>query len=122
MTYGEVETLIGPPLCVVSVEDARLSEADKELADAVVRDCVSSQRTTRSVPPKLREAAELSLSYAEPRASFTNPNIYVHLKVGRVTSVYIKKDDYGVCCLDGLPTSPFYGGGSRELLREQVGR
>jgi hypothetical protein len=22
MTYGEVETLIGPPLCVVAIEDA----------------------------------------------------------------------------------------------------
>ena len=122
MTYGELETLIGPPVCVVSIEDSSFNEADKKMADAVVRDCVPSQRSTRSVPPKFREAAELSLSYAEPRASFTNPNIYVHLKVGRVAGVYIKKDDYGVCCMDGLPTSPFYGGGSRELLRELVGR
>lgn len=122
MTYGEVETLIGPPLCVVSIEDAGFSDADKKMADIVVHDCVPSQRTTRSVPPKLREAAELSLSYAEPRASFSNPNIYVNLEVGRVTSVYFKKDDYGICCMDGLPTSPFYWVGSRELLRDLVGR
>lgn len=100
MTYGEVETLIGPPLCVVSIEDARFSDAERNF----------------------REAAELSLSYAEPRASFSNPNVYVNLEVGRVTSVYIKKDDYGICCIDGLPTSPFYSVGGRELLRELVGR
>jgi hypothetical protein len=64
----------------------------------------------------------LSLSFAEPRESFTNPNIYVSFRVGRVTSVYIKKDDLGICCMDGLPTSPFYWVGSRELLRELVGR
>src|SRR4051812_37280502 len=72
MTYGEVETLIGPPLCVVSIKDPKFSKAEKKMADAVVAGCVPSGRTTRSVPPHFREAAELTLSYAEPRASFTN--------------------------------------------------
>jgi hypothetical protein len=122
MTYGEVETLIGPPLCVVSVEDARLSEADKKMVGVLVRDCGPSQKATRSVPAKWREAAELSVSYAEPRASATSPNIYVSFKAGRVVGVYIKKDDFGICCMDGLPTSPFYWVGSRELLHDLVGR
>jgi hypothetical protein len=122
MTYGEVETLIGPPLCVVSVEDARMSEADKKMVGALVGDCGPLQRTTRSVPAKLCDAVELSLSYAEPRESFTNPNIYLNFKAGRVVGVYIKKDDFGICCMDGLPTSPFYWVGSRELLHKLVGR
>jgi hypothetical protein len=75
-----------------------------------------------SVPRPLREAAELSVSYAEPRASFTNPNIYLNFKAGRVASVYIKKDDFGICCMDGLPTSPYYWIGSRKVLQELIGR
>ena len=63
------------------------------------------------------------MSYAEPHAKpFTDPNIYVNFGKGRVTSVYIKKDDYGICCMDGLPTSPFYWIGSREVLHRLIGR
>jgi hypothetical protein len=118
MTYEQVESLIGPPLCIVSVEGERLTEAENRMFTA----CGPFQRATRSVPPKLRDAAELSLSYAEPRESFTDPNIYLNFTVGRVVGVYIKKDDFGICCMDGLSTSPFYWVGSRELLHDLIGR
>jgi hypothetical protein len=122
MTYAEVETLIGPPLCVVDVDDARLSEADETIVDGLVRDCGPLQRTTTPVPMKLREAAGLSLSYAEPRDSFTSPHIYLNFNAGRVVDVYIKKDGFGICCMEGLPTGPFYWVGSRALLHKLVGR
>jgi hypothetical protein len=41
---------------------------------------------------------------------------------GHVNSVYVKYNDTGICCEEGLPTSPFYGNGSRELLEQLVGR
>jgi hypothetical protein len=82
MAYGEVESLVGPPLCVVSIEDARLSEADTKLARALVDDCGPSKESTISIPTNLREAAEFSLSYAEPRESFTNPNSMSNPPVG----------------------------------------
>ena len=122
MTYEEVESLIGPPLCVVSVEDTQLSEADQELADGLVGGCGPLQRTVKSVPVNLRQAADLSVSYAEPRESLIDPNIYIGFSAGHVVTVYIKKGDLGICCKDGLPGSPFYGRGSRELLHDLVGR
>ena len=123
MSYAEVEGLIGPPLCVVSIEDSSLSSNDAAHAERLVSSCSSSQKTTASVPPELRKVEKLSLSYAEPRArNFTDPDIYVSLSKDAVTSVYIKKDDFGICCMDGLPTSPFYWVGSREVLKELIGR
>jgi hypothetical protein len=122
MTYRDVESLIGPPLCLVFVSDSRLNDPQKKAAEDLIRDCGPLQRTARPVPPTLTAVAELSLSYAEPRESFTNPNIYVNFKAGHVVSVYIKKDDFGICCMDGLPTSPFYWIGSRQVLRDLIGR
>jgi hypothetical protein len=123
MTYAEVENLIGPPLCVIEVDTADLTEEDAAIASGLLRDCKQSPKTPTSVPLRLRQAAELSLSYAEPRETlFTDPAIYVHLSNGAVTSVYIKKDDLGICCMEGQPNSPFYWVGSREVLRELVGR
>lgn len=60
--------------------------------------------------------------HGEPRESFSDPNIYVSLNGGAVSSLYIKNDDLGICCMEGLPTSPFYWVGSRELLHELLGR
>jgi len=122
MTYDEVENLIGPPLCIVAIEDPRFGETDKRVATDLIGGCNPSARTTRSVPQALRKAAQLSVSYAEPRASFMNPRIYLNFKTGHVGSVYIKKDDFGICCMDGLPTSPYYWIGSRKVLQELVGR
>jgi hypothetical protein len=123
MSYAEVERLIGPPLCVVAMEDTTLSGNDAKNANELVNSCGPSHKTTTSVPQELRNVQKLSLSYAEPRAkNFTDPNIYVSFSMDAVTSVYIKKDDLGICCMEGLPTSPFYGGGSRETLRELIGR
>jgi hypothetical protein len=121
MTYTEMENLIGPPLCIVEVEDSKLIDEDKVSA-ASAQDC-RRPWAARPVPPRLRNVADLTLSYAEPRGSlFTDPSIYLNLKAGVVRSVYIKKDDFGICCMDGLPTSPFYWIGSRKLLHDLVGR
>ena len=74
------------------------------------------------MPTALRRVAELTLSYAEPRESFTKPNIYVSLRTGRVTAAYIKKDDYGICCMDDLSKSLYYTIGSRKVLHDLIGR
>jgi len=73
---------------------------------------------------KVQQADKLTLSYAEPNGSspLFDPMIYISLTKGGVRSVYIKNGDLGICCLEGLPTSPFYGGGSRELLKQLIGR
>jgi hypothetical protein len=121
MTYAEMENLIGPPLCVVQVEDSKFNDADKAAALSA-KDC-RRPWTARQVPAQLRNVEELTLSYAEPHGgSFTDPSIYLHLTAGAVHGVYIKKGDYGICCKDGLPTSPFYWIGSRKLLHDLVGR
>jgi hypothetical protein len=122
MTYEEVEALIGPPLCVSSFEDERMSEVDRKFARALVADCGPLQISTISVPANLRGAAKLNLSYAEPSESHTDPNIYLNFKAGHVASVYIKKGDMGICCREDLATGPFYGVGSREVLHDLIGR
>jgi hypothetical protein len=122
MTYEQVEALIGPPLCVSSIEDDKLSAADTRLAHDLVRSCGPFQRSTTSVPVNLRQAAKLNLSYAEPRESLVDPNIYVNFRGGRVAGIYVKRDDLGICCMNGLDSSPFFGGGSRDALRDLIGR
>jgi hypothetical protein len=128
MTYAEMEDLIGPPLCIVQIEDSQFNVEEAQLNDEDKAAALSGQAcrrpwAARQVPPQLRTVSELTLSYAEPHGSaFTDPSIYIHLSAGVVSSVYIKKDDFGICCKDGLPTSPFYWIGSRKLLYDLVGR
>ncbi len=125
MTYGEVETIIGPPVCIASVSDDAFSPADRKRVDDLVRGChrMSYWTTPRSlVPAHFVDADSLDLSYAEPRESLMDPNIYVSFRRGRVVSVYVKDGDEGICCMDGQPNSPFYWIGSRRLLRDLIGR
>ena len=106
MSFSEMEALIGRPLCYWD--------------QAGSQSCFSEPT---DVPIKVRQGDRLTLSYAEPNGSspFFDPMIYISLTKGHVRSVYIKHRDLGICCMEGLPTSPFYGGGSRELLKELVG-
>jgi hypothetical protein len=122
MTYAEVEQIVGPPLCVVEVDDKTLNESDQNMARRLVADC--SGKRAASVPKNLVNATALVLSYAEPRAADPtyDPSIYAHFRGGRFSHLYVKYHDYGICCMDGLPTSPFYWIGSRDLLHKLIGR
>jgi hypothetical protein len=107
MSYEEVEALVGPPLCV------------SEHGEYYWEYCLS---TPSSVPEGLRND-KITLSYAEDsRWAVHSLKIYVNLANRHLTNVYIKYDDYGVCCMDGLATSPFYWIGSRDMLRNVIGR
>ena len=88
MTYEEMEAILGPPLCVVAVEDPIMSEAEAAMARELIDDC-GLWGTTRPLPPPLRRAADVKLSYAEPRLQLVGLEIYVYLKAGRVNDVYV---------------------------------
>jgi len=106
MSYEDVEALVGPPLCVIEEEPYQPH-------------CHSEPV---SVPAELRNK-RVALSFAENLPWSIHPfKIYVNLANGSLTGVYIKYDDLGVCCMDGLPTSPFYWIGSRDFLRKEIGR
>jgi len=101
MSYDEMVAVIGHPLCY----------AEK---------CFGQPT---AVPSGFLEADTLNLSYSQPSAHpFYDPAIYINITKGSVRSVYIKHQDYGICCMEGLPTSPYYWIGSRELLLELIGR
>ena len=106
MSFNELEKLIGPPLCY---EEWAGHER-----------CFSDPT---AVPLKLQQA-NLTLSYTYPSefTPFFEPDIYVSMTKGHVRSVYIKYQDFGICCMEGLPTSPFYWVGSRELLKQLIGK
>ncbi|HYM21649.1 MAG TPA: hypothetical protein VEU08_00505 [Vicinamibacterales bacterium] len=124
MTYPQVESLIGPPLCARDIQDSTLTSAARAMADDLTRDCYPMRRsTTTAVPPELRDVADLTLSYANANRSWTDLKIYIGFARGKIRSVYIKEDNMGICCQDyGQPTSPFYWIGSREHLRDLIGR
>src|SRR3954470_2796276 len=107
MSYDDIEALIGPPLCVIEEAPYRTRCHGEPV----------------SVQPELRNQ-RITLSYAEASAPVSiHPfKIYVNLANGSLTSVYIKYDDFGICCMDGLPTSPFYWIGSRDFLLKHIGR
>ena len=82
MTYEQVEAVIGPPLCIYDVEDSALDEAEIELARAIEDDCGPFQTMTRSLPPALRRASRVTLSYGEARRPTRRPANLRSFKVG----------------------------------------
>jgi hypothetical protein len=102
MPYDQVVAVIGHPLCYAG----------------------SCFGQPTAVPQEFLQARTLNLSYARPSAGdpFFSPAIYINLTKGHVEEVYIKHNDYGICCKEGLATSPYYSNGSRELLLELIGR
>lgn len=129
MTYGEVEALVGPPVCVTNAYRTEPTGEEIQTTRAFVDACGPPWRPM-PLPSTLRRES-FSVSYAEPR-THAKLKIYLHFNRGIFSSLYIKVDNLGICCMahdderargsDGQYTGPFYGSGSRALLYELIGR
>lgn len=107
ITYDELQGLIGAPICYTIEQHQH---------------CLG---VPTSLSADIRHSPDGTLSYSRGFAGIVDPDVSIYVRLQRgvvIGPADIKVDDTGICCADGLPTSPFYGGGSRDILAKRLGR
>jgi hypothetical protein len=122
MTYEELENTVGPPFCYQRSGIRQVGE--KTFTNHPVL-CFREGAT--SLPTELRKA-DLILHYSKDTWNLFFPRVYISTSGGKVGGVYVKEsafyDDAGIYSRneDWARGGKFYAGGSKERLRELLGR